>query len=58
MSVNQPKSSGQMTLGMIEFRFKHLKEQKTIVNQPKSSGSRILGMIEFRFKPLKELGMC
>ena len=28
MSANQPKLSGPMTLGMIEFKFKHLKEPK------------------------------
>ena len=55
MSVNQPKSSGPRTPDMIEFRFKHLKEQRTSVNQPKSSGPRTPGMIEFRFKYLKEL---
>ena len=54
-SVNQSKSSSPRTLGMIEFKFKHLKELRTNVNQPKSSGSRTPGMIEFKFKHLKEL---
>ena len=28
MSANQPKSFGLMTLGMIKFKFKHLKRPK------------------------------
>ena len=55
MSANQPKSSGPRTSGMIEFKFKHLKELRTSVNQPKSSGPRTPSMIEFKFKHLKEL---
>ena len=53
-NVNQPKSSGPRTPGMIEFKFKHLKELKTSVNQPKSSSPRTPSMIEFKFKHLKE----
>ena len=55
MSVNQPKSSGPRTPGMIGFKFKHLKELQTTVNQPKSSGPRTPSMIRFKFKYLKEL---
>ena len=47
MSVNQPKSSGPRTPGMIEFKFKHLKELRTSINQSKSSGPKTSGMIEF-----------
>ena len=50
MSVNQPKSSGLRIPGMIEFKFKHLKELRMSVNQRKSSGLRTPGMIEFKFK--------
>ena len=57
MSANQPRSSGPRTPGMIEFKFKHLKELRTSVNQPKSSGPRISGMIEFKFKHLKDQKM-
>ena len=32
MSVNQPKSSGLRTPGMIGFKFKHLKELPVSVN--------------------------
>ena len=45
---------GPRALGMIEFKFKHLKELRTSVNQPKSSGPRAPDMIEFKFKYLKE----
>ena len=53
MSANQPKSSGPRTLGMIEFKFKHLKALRTSVNQPKSSGLKTSGIIEFKFKHLR-----
>ena len=53
MSANQPKLSGPRTSGMIEFKFKHLKELRTSVNQPKSSGPRTPCMIGFKFKHLK-----
>ena len=55
MSVNQPKSSGPRTPGMIEFKFKHLKGLRTSVNESKSSGPKTPSMIEFKFKHLKEL---
>ena len=54
MSANQPKLSGPMTLGMIEFKFKHLKALRTNVNQPKSSGLRTSVMPRFKFKYLRE----
>ena len=53
MNVNQPKSSGERTPVMIEFKFKHLKELRTSVNQPKTSGQKTPVMIEFKFKHLK-----